>query len=408
MSTDRKLKKRLLVLTTTFQRWPGDNLPRFVDDLCEQLQTDFNVTVLAPHHPGSPLNETLRSGIDVQRFRYLPDRFETVAYGDGILGNLRHCPWRALALPFFLMGMFIAARRILKNHDFHAIHAHWLIPNALIALLARHSSGKRRLPLICTIHGSDFNGLNGIGFQQLRSMVLSRSAAVTCVGKHLLNDAATLTPAVTSRLHWLPMGIDMRERFQPHPEVPRNGLLCVTRMVPEKSVITLLQAMPAIAARFPGAILSIVGDGYLREPLERYCQDQGITQHVHFLGRLGNAALPDMYRSAKLLACPSLQEGLGLTLAEAMACGCPVIASDIPGHRDLVTDGVTGLLFSPGDAGQLAERISRILSDPALCETFARDARQTIEEKLGWHTIGPRYSALLDSLPITEATHARL
>ena len=126
-SNERVIRKKVLVMTSTFPRWAGDHGPRFVFELCRHLCTDFDVTVLAPHAPGAKTNEIL-DGIRVVRFRYFFEWGESLAYQAGILPNLRSNPLRYVLVPGFLVLQFIALIRLLHQQKFSAIHAHWLIP----------------------------------------------------------------------------------------------------------------------------------------------------------------------------------------------------------------------------------------------------------------------------------------
>jgi len=94
-------KPRLLVLTSTFPRWPGDKEPPFVYELSKRLTTDYEVHVLAPHAPGAALEEQY-DNLQITRFRYCFERYQTLTYGGGILANLKQRRWRYLLIPLFL------------------------------------------------------------------------------------------------------------------------------------------------------------------------------------------------------------------------------------------------------------------------------------------------------------------
>src|SRR5690606_22279057 len=95
-----KRQPRILVVTSTFPRWPKDNEPRFILDLCRHLADFAEIRVLAPHAPGAAIEETLE-GVDVTRFRYFFERWQSVTYAGGIVGRIRQNPWRLLQVPLF-------------------------------------------------------------------------------------------------------------------------------------------------------------------------------------------------------------------------------------------------------------------------------------------------------------------
>ena len=123
-------KPLLLVLTSTFPRWPEDTEPRFVLDLCQRLNVSFRVCVLAPHAPGTAERGQL-DGVDVYRFRYCAESLERLAYDGGVTPKLRRSPWLWLLVPFFMAAETMAAARCLRRDPVALIHAHWLIPQAL-------------------------------------------------------------------------------------------------------------------------------------------------------------------------------------------------------------------------------------------------------------------------------------
>ncbi|MEA2265445.1 MAG: glycogen synthase [Solirubrobacteraceae bacterium] len=162
-------------------------------------------------------------------------------------------------------------------------------------------------------------------------------------------------------------GIDPRF-LAPAPPPAAWGwrLLYVGRIDPRKGIATLLEAL----ARLPrAATLSVVGGGeaaHLGE-LRRLAAGLGLTDRVDFAGRRDRGELPSTYAAADAVIFPVLwDEPWGLVPLEAMACGCPVVATGTGGSAEYLRDGENCLLFTPGDAGRLAERLTRLASDPAL------------------------------------------
>jgi hypothetical protein len=151
------MRARILVLTSTFPRWEGDIEPRFVFDLCRYLSKMYEVHILAPHAAGAKLQETL-SGISVTRFRYFIPPVQSIAYEGRILTRLQQNPLRVIQVPFFLLGEILAISRLLKTHRFSVIHAHWIIPQGLAAVVATLNR-KASPPILVTSHGADIYGL---------------------------------------------------------------------------------------------------------------------------------------------------------------------------------------------------------------------------------------------------------
>jgi phosphatidylinositol alpha-1,6-mannosyltransferase len=142
----------------------------------------------------------------------------------------------------------------------------------------------------------------------------------------------------------------------------------------------LLEAWPAVRRRVPGAQLWIVGEGDDRARLVAKARDSGVGDAVHFLGRIDDCELGDLYRRAGLLAMPSRQEGFGLVYAEALWHGLPCVGSTADAAGEVIADGETGLLVPYGDAAAVGDAVASLLADPErrrrMGEAGARQARE--------------------------------
>jgi glycosyltransferase involved in cell wall biosynthesis len=392
-------RSRLLVLTSTFPRWEGDSEPGFVFDLCRHLAATHDVAVLAPHAPGSRLHETL-SGVRVVRFRYGPERWERLAYDGGIMANLRRNPLLYFMLPLFFLAQLSALMGLLRRLKPTAVHAHWIVPQGIV--LAAAGALSRATPItVCTVHGSDVSALQGGFWPRLRRWMASRSGRIVAVSEALKGQLAE-EGCPTGRITVIPMGADLRGQFVPDGSPrSRTEILFVGRLVPGKGVDVLLNAMPAILARAPDATLTVVGGGPERDKLVDLVQTLDIVQRVLFVGPASHASLADRYRRATLLVLPSREEGFGLVLAEALGCGCPVAASDLPAIREVLNDGQGGRLFRTGDAAALAATVIELLEDEAQRNASAERGRRLVLSRYDWQAIAQRYASLLTAVDAT-------
>ena len=390
----KKERARVLVLTSTYPRWQGDTVPAFVHELARRLTDEFEIHVLAPHTAGAHEEESL-DGVSVHRFHYLPVRFETLAYGSGILPGLRSHPWRAAALFSFLIAEYAAAAKLLRTRDFSLIHAHWLVPHGIIATRFR----KRNLALLCTSHGSDLFALNAALFTSFKRTALNHADAITVVSGALRRKAETLI-GETDRIHVMPMGVDTARFCPPPAGTYRSGLLYVGRLVHEKGLHTLLSAMHDNARRGSNPHLTVIGSGPAESKYKRQAEKLGLESQVRFLGALPNHELVPFYQTAEALIFPSLlgssgqQEGMGLVPIEALACECPVIASSLPAVCETISDRETGLLFTPDDISGLAACIAHVLDDPDRARQSARRGRELVTKRYGWDVAAAAYRGL--------------
>lgn len=386
---------RLLVLASTYPRHARDAEPAFVHELCRRLASRFDVTALVPDAPGADA-DGVRDGVEVVRYRYAPRPWQTLVAGGGIVANLRRSPWKSLLLPGFVLAQWLAARRLLRARRFDVVHAHWLVPQGLVARLLG-------APFVVTSHGGDLFGLRGRAFAALKRAVAARAAGMTVVSTAMRDEAARLRLA-PARLAVLPMGVDLHGRFVADPTVPRaaDRLLFVGRLVPKKGLPRLLEALPAIRTRRPGVTLDIVGYGPEEPALRALAQRLGLGEAVRFLGARPQAELPDLYRRAGLFVAPFVreasgdQEGLPVVLLEAVACGCPVLAGDVPGVGDLLGPAAAEACVPAGDAQRLAAGVLRLLDDPALAAASVARIRAHAD-RFDWDRIAAAYGDFIES-----------
>jgi glycosyltransferase involved in cell wall biosynthesis len=398
MTGNSTLLPRILVLTSTFPRWVGDREPPFVFELSKRLARNCDVYVMAPHAPDAKQEEEIGK-IKVIRFKYCFTNWQTLAYRGGILANLKRNRLNYLLVPCFVLFEFICLWRLLRTTRIDTIHAHWLIPQGLVAIAARACS--RQSPkIICTSHGGDLFGLSGKLLTAVKCAIINRVDRLAVVS-HAMRDYAY---ALTTRrdIDVIPMGVDLIDQFTP-TEAPRNThtILFVGRLVEKKGVRYLILAMEEILKVHPQTNLLIVGDGPDKSALEELAKETGAASHIRFLGPLENNLLQEQYRQAAIFAAPSViakggdQEGLGLVFVEALGCECAVVASDLPAIRDIIIDGVTGVICKQRDSADLANKVISLLDNPNLRMMLAKAGRCHVVERFDWEIVARRYAELI-------------
>jgi glycosyltransferase involved in cell wall biosynthesis len=387
---------RILVLASTYPRWPGDVEPGFVHELCRRLAQRFDVVALVPDAPDARPGGAF-DGVEVVRYRYAPRAWQTLVTGGGIVANLRRSPWKWLLLPGFVLAQYFAARRLLRAGHFDAIHAHWLVPQGLVA----RALGAR---VVLTSHGGDLFGLRGRALGALKRRIAAGAAGMTVVSSAMRDEAQRLglRPA---RLEVIPMGVDLRERFVPDPAAARDPdrLLFVGRLVPKKGLRHLLEALPAVRRVRPGVTLDIVGYGPEEPALRALAAELGLDGAVRFLGAREQKELPDLYRRAALFVAPFVQEasgdqeGLPVALMEAVACGCPVLAGNVRGIEDLLGPEHGAASVPAGDGVRLAARTLELLGDPATAAASAARIRAHTGDRFDWTRIAGAYGDFIEA-----------
>jgi glycosyltransferase involved in cell wall biosynthesis len=398
---------KVLSIATTHPRFDGDSEPAYVLALNRELvRRGHSVTTLAPHAPGSAVEESL-GGVRVRRFRYfLPLSAQRLCYNGGILPNLRKSWLARVNLPFFVAAQAAAVMREVTTGSYDVIHCHWLITSGLMGVLAGSSA---RLPVVATAHGSDVFTTNPL-FKMLDRWVLRRSCVCTVNSRRSGGLVTQLFPA--ARIVPVPMGVDARRhgKHLASDEIRRAlgggspQLVFVGRFSPSKGVPDLVRAMPIVAAELPHARLGLVGFGPDEGRIRAAIAEVGAESLVTVVGRVNGADIPAHMASADLLVLPSIRvEGLGVVLLEALASGTPVVGSDVGGIPDIIEDGVTGLLCRGGDPTDIAKTCVRILTDEELNRATTENGKRLVDARFDWERIGEVLeSVLLDCISETR------
>lgn len=390
-------RRTVLVLASTYPRWADDHEPGFVHELCKRLLPHFHVIALVPDAPGAD-PDGLLDGVEVVRYRYAPRPLQTLVFNGGIVTNLRRSRWKWALVPGFVLAQWWAARRILRQRRVDAIHAHWLIPQGLIARALRRSHGT---PYLVTSHGGDLFGLRGALLTRLKRRVASDASGMTVVSTAMRDEAHRLGLR-PPRLDVLPMGVDLVERFKPDAKIARESgqLLFVGRLVEKKGLRYLLEALPDIRKSRPDTTLIVAGFGPERPALEAQIKALGQSNAVHFIGPVSQSDLPRLYQRASIVVAPFVkaasgdQEGLGLVVVEALGCGAHVIVSDLPATREL-GEAIPGLYrTAPANHQAISDAVLTALRAP----TRSADTRCADLMRFDWTIRAEAYAGLLHSL----------
>jgi glycosyltransferase involved in cell wall biosynthesis len=294
--------------------------------------------------------------------------------------KVHHIPKRGRFDPRF----FLTLSGVLRNGHYNIVHAFSLTAEFWTLLALRLM--RQRPPFVGSIRGLYLR--QSKTFWRVKRFVLARSAAIISNSAAGADVAAGLAGNVRVAIDVIGNGVPLPERI---PTLARSALrarigvpedrvcaLFVGRLVEQKNVLCLLDAMATLpATKRPW--LALAGDGPLRARLAAHAEAIGVDAQVAFLGERGDATA--LMQAADFLVLPSHEEGLSNALLEAMAAGCPVIASAVGGNPELIEHGQTGLLFPDDDRAALAVCMSRLVSDPELRQTLSRQARAHAENR---------------------------
>ena len=354
---------RVLVLAWEYPPLVEGGLARHVGRLSEELAAQgHEVHVVTRGGPELP-RDAVRHGVRVHRVA------------------ASRTPWDLDAFLTWIEELnadLLAAGRALGG-GFDVVHGHdWLVGGAADGL-ARALGVPRVMTCHATEHGRHEGRVAHHPQDRIhaseRAVARQADAVIACsrfMGAHV-TEVFGLDPA---RVRVIANGIDAPAAVPRRParEGAKRLVLLVGRLVYEKGFQVALDALPAVLAAVPGARFTVAGSGPYEGELRARAERLGLLERGDFLGWRGDAALAELYARADVCAVPSLYEPFGLVALEAMAAGCPVVAADTGGLREVVPDG-TGRRVRPGHAGDLARALVDVLADPDAAARVAATAR---------------------------------
>ncbi|MBV9521550.1 MAG: glycosyltransferase family 4 protein [Alphaproteobacteria bacterium] len=286
--------------------------------------------------------------------------------------------------PFLLyLGARRAIKRMIAQGDaFDLIDAHYFYPDGIAAALLGREMGR---PLVITARGTDINLI--AEYPLPRRMILwavKQAQGVITVCEALKTRLVELG-AEPGRIHVLRNGVDLdgfrpcaRDMVRREHDIGTEAplLLSVGHLIERKAHHLAIEAL----ALLPEARLLIAGEGPERAALETLAVNRNVAGRVRFLGRVPHERLPEIYSAADVLILASSREGWANVLLESMACGTPVVASDVWGTPEVVADPAAGILVKERTGSGFADAIKRLLSAPP-----RREATRRYAERFSWN-----------------------
>jgi N-acetyl-alpha-D-glucosaminyl L-malate synthase BshA len=289
--------------------------------------------------------------------------------------------------PPYDLALAVRMHEVVRDHGLDLLHCHYAIPHATSAWIAREMLREtgHDIKVLTTLHGTDITIVGqDPSFHPITKFSIERSTGLSAVSRYLRDETFNAFGLTACRIEVIPNFVDPdvydRSRY---PTViggaidgARRVLMHVSNFRSVKRVRDIVNIYARVAREIP-SVLVMVGDGPDRVLAEEEARRLGVAQSVFFLGKLD--AVAPLLAGADLFLLPSQSESFGLSALEALACGVPVVASDVGGLPEVVRDGETGALRAVGDVDAMSEAALGILRDRdrwrAMSDAAAADAR---------------------------------
>ena len=375
--TSGPMRRSLCLLSNAYPDFSDSNRVVFIRTLAELLARDgWEVSVVAPRIFSGSRPREREDSIEVRRFHsFMRGR---------LLLEYERTPIFRLA--GYMAAGFLAAMACVRERKCSLIHAHWVIPAGLLAVIVGGLCGK---PVVVTAHGSYILVIPQRNFlaRWLVRFVLKRADAVISVAEHLTEEIMRAGVS-QDKLVTVPMSVPT-ELFRPDGHAPeewagKTVIFSNRSLYPLYNVELLIKAAPAILSRIPDAVICIAGEGPEEKRLVSLARELGVSERVIFLGAIPHRRMPEYLRGASIYVSTALSDGASVSLLEAMACGTFPIVADIPANQEWIEDGRNWYLFPSEDADALAEKIAACVGRPEL-RSSARDINTGIvEQRARW------------------------
>lgn len=391
---------KVCFVTSSYPLNADDGSARFIHSMAQALvNLGHHVDVILPQHTQLA---AATGDIPLHPFRYIwPDKLAIMGYAQATHSDKEMRRLAYLLAPSYAIAQASTIWRLHRKLRYDIIHGHWVVPNGFVAATVARLV---RRPLVISLHGSDvFFALKQRVLRRAAEMTFAQAGAITACSPSLYDGALALN-AAPERLHLMPYGVDSshfayapEEREQARRLFGIDGdctaITFIGRLVEKKGVEHLIRALPAIKHKIPGALCLVGGSGPEQAALEELVRMLGVSESVRFLGGLDWRSVAAALRASDIFVAPSIHDsegnsdGLPNTVLEAMASGCSIVATTLPGIRLAITDNEHGLLVPEKDTARLADAIIRLGLDDALRTRLGENARSRAIREFGWDRV---------------------
>lgn len=288
------------------------------------------------------------------------------------------------------------AKQLVKENQYDLTHSFFSVPCGYISYKLWK---KYKIPYIVSLRGADVPGYSE-RFSFLYKFItptikkIWKNAYFVIANSQGLCELA-LKSNPSKEIEVIYNGIDTNE-FYPHPELKDPNeirIICGTRVTPRKGIRFLIQAIDVLIKRYPQIRLIIVGEGNEKTSLQNMVQGLGLESIVTFLGAVPPESRIEYYAKGDIYVSPSFNEGMANFMLECLALGMPLIATDVGGTREIITEGENGFIIKTGDYNDIVEKLEFLIKNPEARKKM-KQASRARAERMSWESVSNDYVEL--------------
>lgn len=387
---------RLLFLTTSYPRHSKDEASIFVARLAEALVPKVEaVTAVVPRDVNELKLETLR-GVKVKRFPYRLGRGPGLAFGAGLLPNLRNRPWQFWQLVPMVFG-FIAQSLASRSKDTRVV-ANWILAGIAAAIIKLLSG----MSFIYIVRGAEANFARTFLGRWIFGLVINQSSKTICVSQFLAKQLQSIFPKHSSKITYILNGVTAIDQklseFSSNIKNLQPYLISVGTVIPRKNLGASIELLATLADKtLRLLIIGRIKDKNYLSQLKELAKKLKIDDRVIFLGEVEPDEALSYIEGSKAFISTSKFEGMPNALLEAMALKKLVIASAIEAHGEVIKAGLNGLLLENSDLASNGQRVNELLNDSKRMMEMGLTAYETVKNRT-WDNCATSYLKIITQL----------
>ena len=406
------------ILASNAPRFKGDYFSPWLLELGYNLSQEYDsaVVVIAPHYPGTKQFELI-DGIEMHRFKYMPESLELLGYGRYFphesIGNRNKVKLfstyicNSFLMLFLLSYMFINTIKICKKEKIDILFSHWIFPCGLIGLFAAKIL---KVEPILKIYGTDLVFMKKFKLTWLGRWILNSYSKIVANSEYTKNVALSFGINDIEKIKVIPEGVyppksieneELDKLRRKHGINNEKIIFSVHRLIPLKGTEYLIKAASLVVKEYPDVKFIIAGEGPMRTELESLIEELNLADNVILTGFIPEERLPLYYALCDIYVISSIKdeegntEGLGVPVIEAMSYGKPVIGFDVGGPKYTIKDGINGFSVKEKDWQVMGEKILELLKDEGLREKFGEKGREIYYEEYTWDGVVEEYKKVI-------------